>query len=77
MKDQLSGIKVLVFDAYGTLLDVSSMTVILEEHFKEKADSINESWRAKQLQYTWLRSLMRKYQPFSKVTAEGLGVCLH
>ena len=65
-------IKAIVFDAYGTLLDVQRLDEFLEHHFGEKASDINKIWRQKQLQYTWLRSLMRRYEPFSKVTADAL-----
>lgn len=67
-----SSIKALIFDAYGTLFDVQSLQVFLEEQFGEKADAINAVWRQKQLQYTWLRSLMGRYTPFSSVTADAL-----
>lgn len=65
-------IKALVFDAFGTLFDVYSLDQRLETHFGEQAPAINAVWRQKQLQYTWLRSLMNRYKPFSAVTAEAL-----
>ena len=68
----MSTIKALVFDAYGTLFDVFSLDERLAHHFGDKADEINQIWRRKQLEYTWLRSLMRQYTPFSEVTAEAL-----
>lgn len=68
----LTHIKAIVFDAYGTLFDVFSLDQRLAQHFGNKADSINQIWRRKQLEYTWLRSLMRQYQPFSEVTSEAL-----
>ena len=72
MKTELQNIRALVFDAYGTLLDVKSLDDRLAEHFGSKATDINTVWRQKQLQYTWLRSLMDQYRPFSKVTREAL-----
>jgi len=65
-------IKALVFDAFGTLFDVQSLDQRLETHFGSQAPAINAVWRQKQLQYTWLRSLMNRYEPFSTVTAEAL-----
>lgn len=65
-------IKALVFDAFGTLFDVQSLDQRLETHFGSKAPEINAIWRQKQLQYSWLRSLMDRYKPFSRVTAEAL-----
>ena len=72
MKPELSNIKALVFDAYGTLLDVKSLDAKLTHHFGDQAGAINTVWRQKQLQYTWLRSLMDRYEPFSTVTQEAL-----
>ena len=72
MKPDLSTIKALVFDAYGTLLDVKSLDERLNHHYGNKAEAINSLWRQKQLQYTWLRSLMDQYQPFSQVTRQAL-----
>ncbi|OJJ14969.1 haloacid dehalogenase, type II [marine bacterium AO1-C] len=68
----MSTVKAIVFDAYGTLFDVFSLDQRLAHHFGDKADEINQIWRRKQLEYTWLRSLMRQYVPFSEVTAEAL-----
>lgn len=65
-------VRVIVFDAYGTLLDVQSMQVFLTETFGEQGRAINQIWRQKQLSYTWLRTLMGAYRPFSAVTAEAL-----
>lgn len=65
-------IEAIVFDAYGTLFDVFSLDQRLAHHFGDKADELNQIWRRKQLEYTWLRSLMNRYQPFSEVTAEAL-----
>ena len=68
----LTQVKALVFDAYGTLFDVYSLGKRLTYHFPHKADQINPIWRNKQLEYTWLRSLMGRYIPFSTVTADAL-----
>jgi 2-haloacid dehalogenase len=62
----------IVFDAYGTLFDVYSVAVLCEELWPGKGELITRSWRAKQLEYTWQRSLMRRYQDFKRVTEAGL-----
>lgn len=65
-------LKALVFDAYGTLYDVHSVARRSEEFWPGKGAALSQLWRAKQLEYTWLRSLMRRYAPFSQVTREAL-----
>ena len=65
-------ITALVFDAYGTLFDVHSVTALAERLFPGKGAALSASWRAKQLEYTWLRSLMRQYEDFSRVTLSAL-----
>jgi 2-haloacid dehalogenase len=62
----------LVFDAYGTLYDVHSVVQRCEGFFPGAGARLSQLWRAKQLEYTWLRSLMRRYAPFSTVTREAL-----
>ena len=62
----------LVFDAYGTLYDVHSVAQRCEAFFPGKGAALSQLWRAKQLEYTWQRSLMRRYVPFSAVTREAL-----
>ena len=61
-----------VFDAYGTLYDVHSVTARCESCFPGKGAQLSMLWRAKQLEYTWQRSLMQRYVPFSTVTREAL-----
>lgn len=65
-------IKALVFDAYGTLLDVHSVVALCEKLFPGKGTALSQLWRARQLEYTWLRSLMGRYEDFSQVTADAL-----
>jgi 2-haloacid dehalogenase len=65
-------IKALVFDAYGTLFDVHSVAQRCESFWPGKGALLSQTWRAKQLEYTWQRSLMRRYRPFSHVTREAL-----
>ena len=62
----------LVFDAYGTLFDVHSVMRRCETFWPGKGAALSTAWRAKQLEYTWQRSLMRAYRPFSEVTREAL-----
>jgi len=62
----------LVFDAYGTLYDVHSVVARCESCWPGKGASLAQLWRAKQLEYTWQRSLMQRYAPFSTVTREAL-----
>jgi len=65
-------VEALVFDAYGTLYDVASVTALADEHFPGHGSAISEIWRQKQLEYTWLSSLMGRYQDFWQLTASGL-----
>ena len=65
-------LQALVFDAYGTLFDVHSVQVRVEAFWPGKGAQLSQLWRAKQLEYTWQRSLMGRYAPFSVVTREAL-----
>jgi 2-haloacid dehalogenase len=65
-------IKAVVFDAYGTLYDIQSVASVTEEAFPGYGEIITQIWRIKQLEYTWLRSLMRRYQDFSVITRDSL-----
>ncbi|XUM22734.1 haloacid dehalogenase type II [Bradyrhizobium oligotrophicum S58] len=64
--------KAVVFDAYGTLYDIQSVAAVTEQAFPGHGDIITQIWRIKQLEYTWLRSLMQRYEDFSVVTRESL-----
>jgi 2-haloacid dehalogenase len=68
----LKKIKALAFDAYGTLFDVHSVIDLGEELFPGQGTALSNTWRQKQLQYTWARTLMGRYQDFWKVTEDGL-----
>lgn len=63
---------VLAFDVYGTLIDPFQMENHLRAAFGEKAKDASELWRAKQLEYSFRRALMKKYKPFGACTAEAL-----
>ena len=65
-------IKAFVFDAYGTLYDIQSVAAVTEEAFPGYGDFITQIWRMKQLEYTWQRSMMQRYEDFSVVTRESL-----
>jgi 2-haloacid dehalogenase len=65
-------ISALVFDAYGTLFDVHSVTRLAESLFPGKGAALSTAWRSKQLEYTWLRGLMGRYEDFSRVTRSAL-----
>jgi 2-haloacid dehalogenase len=65
-------IKALVFDAYGTLFDVLSVTSLCELLFPGSGSALAVTWRTKQLQYSLLRSLMNRYVDFWQITQDGL-----
>ena len=65
-----------MFDAYGTLLDINSAAASCNDELGEKAGPLAEMWRTKQLQYTWLRSLMGKHTDFREVTESSLDFTL-
>ncbi len=65
-------IQAVVFDAYGTLFDIQSVAAVTEEAFPGYGEIITQIWRIKQLEYTWLRSLMRRYEDFSTITRDSL-----
>jgi 2-haloacid dehalogenase len=65
-------IKAVVFDAYGTLYDIQSVAAVTEEAFPGYGEIITQIWRIKQLEYSWLRSLMRRYEDFSVITRDSL-----
>jgi len=65
-----------VFDAYGTLFNFNAAAARFEAELGGKAAKLSEIWRAKQLQYTWLRSLMDDYADFWTVTGEALDYAL-
>jgi 2-haloacid dehalogenase len=70
--ERLHGIKGCVFDAYGTLFDFNSAVARCRDILGEQADTLSRIWREKQLQYTWLRSLMGRHEDFWKVTGDAL-----
>ncbi len=69
---KLSKISVCVFDAYGTLFDVSSVTRGAKNLLGDQWKDLSDLWRSKQLQYTWLRSLTGQHIDFWQVTKDAL-----
>ncbi len=68
----LSSTSACVFDAYGTLLDVNSAARRCRDALGPMADPLASLWRTKQLEYSWLRSLMGRHADFWQVTGEAL-----
>lgn len=68
----LRDIQACVFDAYGTLFDVSSVARLEGEALGDRQAALSELWRAKQLQYSWLRGLGGRHADFWQVTGEAL-----
>jgi 2-haloacid dehalogenase len=71
--NELKACEAVVFDAYGTLFNVDAPA---RTFLGERCDAVSELWRRKQLEYTWLRSLMDRYVDFAQVTAEALDFAL-
>ena len=65
-------IKALAFDAYGTLFDVQSVISVVNQKFPGQGAAVSAAWRTRQLEYTWLRSLMGRYEDFWRVTESAL-----
>jgi 2-haloacid dehalogenase len=68
----MRNIAACVFDAYGTLFDIAKIVDAARTALGDKADALSRLWREKQLQYTWLRSLMGVHEDFWHVTGEAL-----
>src|SRR5467141_69494 len=71
-RKSLPPLRAIVFDAYGTLFDVHSVIALCEQLWPGKGAALSQLWRAKQLEYTWQRSLMRRYEDFAMVTEASL-----
>jgi 2-haloacid dehalogenase len=68
----LPAASVYVFDAYGTLFDVHSAVARLSSRIGPEADRLSALWRVKQLEYSWVRSLMRRHADFWRLTEDAL-----
>jgi 2-haloacid dehalogenase len=65
-------VKAIIFDAYGTLFDVYSISALADRLFPGKGNALAELWRDKQIQYSQLRTLCSTYKPFWEVTQDAL-----
>jgi 2-haloacid dehalogenase len=65
-------LEALVFDAYGTIFDVYSIAALCEQIFPGRGSALTQLWRGKQLEYTWLRSLMERHEDFAHITEAAL-----
>ena len=72
MPNRLNDISACVFDAYGTLFDVSSVARGAQDALGERWQALSDLWRTKQLQYTWLRGLAGHHADFWQVTGDAL-----
>ena len=68
----MKNIKAIIFDAYGTLFDVNSAAEKCKDKLGSKWESFSNYWRTTQLEYTWLRSLMKRHKDFWKITEDSL-----
>jgi len=69
---KIENIKACVFDAYGTLFDVNSAAAKCKKKLGNRWESFANAWRTTQLEYTWLRSLMKKHKNFWQITEDSL-----
>lgn len=76
MSAAFTAIEACVFDAYGTLFDVNSAVSQLKSRVGPCHAELSQAWRTRQLQYTWLRSLMRSHRDFWQITDDALAVSL-
>ena len=65
-------VKAIIFDAYGTLFDVNSAAEKCKSKIGDKWENFANYWRTTQLEYTWLRSLMKRHEDFWKITEDSL-----
>ncbi len=68
----LAGVGACVFDAYGTLFDLINPVAARAARIGAKAAPLSELWRRKQLEYSWLRSLMGQHADFWRITGDAL-----
>jgi len=68
----MENIKAIIFDAYGTLFDVNSAAEKCKDKIGDKWEGFANYWRTTQLEYTWLRSLMKRHKDFWQVTEDSL-----
>ncbi|WP_440656103.1 haloacid dehalogenase type II [Candidatus Pelagibacter sp. HIMB1509] len=68
----MKNIKAIIFDAYGTLFDVNSAAEKCKDKIGNKWETFANYWRTTQLEYTWLRSLMKRHKDFWQITEDSL-----
>ena len=68
----MKNVKAIIFDAYGTLFDVNSAAEKCKDKIGDKWESFANFWRTTQLEYTWLRSLMKRHKDFWQITEDSL-----
>jgi len=68
----MKNIKAIIFDAYGTLFDVNSAAEKCKDKIGNKWENFANYWRTTQLEYTWLRSLMKRHKNFWQITEDSL-----
>ena len=68
----MKNIKAIIFDAYGTLFDVNSAAEKCKDKIGDKWEGFANYWRTTQLEYTWLRNLMKRHKDFWQVTEDSL-----
>ena len=68
----MKNIKAIIFDAYGTLFDVNSAAEKCKDEIGDKWEPFANFWRTTQLEYTWLRSLMKRHKNFWQITEDSL-----
>ncbi len=68
----MKNVKAIIFDAYGTLFDVNSAAEKCKDKIGDKWESFANYWRTTQLEYTWLRSLMKRHKNFWQITEDSL-----
>ena len=68
----MKNVKAIIFDAYGTLFDVNSAAEKCKDKIGDKWESFANFWRTTQLEYTWLRSLMKRHKNFWQITEDSL-----
>ena len=68
----MKNIKAIIFDAYGTLFDVNSAAEKCKDKIGDKWEGFANYWRTTQLEYTWLRSLMKRHKDFWEITENSL-----
>ena len=76
MRSDSNQIRACVFDVYGTLLDFNSAIKKLQDKIGPKSGQLSDLWRRKQLEYSWLRTVMGKHADFDQITAAALDFSL-